>query len=1047
MADAIDFQPYLKALPDPANHDWGDRYTPTQAELPLKVRAIVQDNPGDPTAQRSLEAQKRERFEVLEGLRKAVRKHHQGLLIGKPGSGKSTALRRLLWEDAQTALKIANSGQGNFTVPVLVELRDCRSGSVLEWIQKALRRLRLSQETVEDLLFAGRLLLLFDGLNEVPTSDAYSALDEFRRDEDFHTVPIIVTTRELGAGADLGIEKKLEMVPLTEPQMREFIQKRLPGQADELLRQLKDRLRELAETPLLLQMLCDVVAESPDGQIPQNRGELFRQEFARRYETFKPLKGRVSDDSRRFALELLQHLAFVMTQGDPHTTPLKPTPAWLTIPKVQAETILEAYLTNRVEAPAQAAKEWLEDLLEFHLLQIASNPDEIEFHHQLFQEYYAAEALLQKLPKLSDTELKQNYLNYLKWTEAIALMSSLLENEVQALQVTKLALEVDWMLGARLAGEVQPKWQEQTVERISTLDIPPKYKMQLLGNTHSDHAVPYLIESLIDEQNAIWVFEAAFALRELNRKSAIPELLKTLDHHNSVVVVAALFALGAVGDSTVIPSLKRALNHSNDSIQSQAAESLGELYIHSAVPDLLNALKDKTRVEKVHIQVVKALVALASDSAIPDLLKIALEDSSDFLRWVTAEALAQIDYDKAARELLKALNSENHNIRDNAAEALGKVGNEIAVEELVVALREHSWQAAIALKEIGSTKATPLLITALQNPCAAELAAWTLGELGDSMAVPSLINVLDHWHSQLVENAVEALGQLGDEAAIPALSELLQTNPANSVRLNALIALGKLGEKQVLPELINLLKQQALGRASRRSDWWEIFAALEKISGQLVVSALIQVLKSPMPNFRWKSAEALGNLADPSVIDSLLDALTDEHSTVRMMVAQALGKFDCQSILPKLISFLEPDNPNIQDPNVREAAIRAFGDLADKKSVEVLIQTLTDPELVVRYSAAEALAKLSNLEKMQHHVAEVLSPAWKSSFVNDGFVYPLRDIKNNCKFYNYKIAWSAVEEGSGVLGVGGEDKKGTTYAIKAEVVQIIEQNHGNVIGQ
>ncbi|XQQ06190.1 MAG: hypothetical protein EDM05_68545 [Leptolyngbya sp. IPPAS B-1204] len=94
-----------------------------------------------------------------------------------------------------------------------------------------------------------------------------------------------------------------------------------------------NRLRELAETPLLLKMLCDVFAQK--GQIPKNRGELFRKEFARRYEEFKPLRGRISEDSRCFAPELLQYLAFTMIQGDPHSDSCKPTASWLTVPKTK----------------------------------------------------------------------------------------------------------------------------------------------------------------------------------------------------------------------------------------------------------------------------------------------------------------------------------------------------------------------------------------------------------------------------------------------------------------------------------------------------------------------------------------------------------------------------------------------------------------------------------------------------------------------------------------------------------------------------------------
>lgn len=103
------------------------------------MQTIIQENLSEPTAQRQLDAQKHERFEVLEGLRKAVREHHQVLLIGKPGSGKSTALRRLLWEEAQKSLELVESGQDNFTIPVLIELRRYSGGSVPEWIEEELQ--------------------------------------------------------------------------------------------------------------------------------------------------------------------------------------------------------------------------------------------------------------------------------------------------------------------------------------------------------------------------------------------------------------------------------------------------------------------------------------------------------------------------------------------------------------------------------------------------------------------------------------------------------------------------------------------------------------------------------------------------------------------------------------------------------------------------------------------------------------------------------------------------------------------------------------------
>ncbi|HEY9675679.1 MAG TPA: hypothetical protein V6D11_29820 [Waterburya sp.] len=87
--------------------------------------------------------------------------------------------------------------------------------------------------------------------------------------------------------------------------------------------------------------------------------------------------------------------------------------------------------------------------------------------------------------------MKREYLNYLKWTELLALMLELVEDEAQAVRVVQLALEVDLRLGARLAGGVKPEWQEQTVPLVVELDIPELLKIQLLGVTRSDFGIPY----------------------------------------------------------------------------------------------------------------------------------------------------------------------------------------------------------------------------------------------------------------------------------------------------------------------------------------------------------------------------------------------------------------------------------------------------------------------------------------------------------------------------------------------------------------------------
>ncbi|NER53070.1 MAG: NACHT domain-containing protein [Symploca sp. SIO1A3] len=325
--------------------------------LDLMVQTVEQQQ-----EEREEGKEKIERLAVVEGLRKYVPNHV--LLLGRPGSGKSTALVRLLLEEAERGRRgDGETGRWGIRIPVLVELRYYQH-SVLERVKAFLLKhqpnLDVDEEILKQWLHQGRLLLLLDGFNELPSEEARQQVRVFR--QDYPNTPMVFTTRDLGVGGDLNITKKLEMQPLTEAQMRRFVCAYLPQQGEQMLKQLGSRLREFGETPLLLWMLCSVFANNSN-QIPANLGSVFRR-FTEIYDY--QLKQGVCTyrESRDWWQDLLQHLAWVMTQGKSKTELM------VAIPRQEAKVKLTEFLRGKVDSPDDDARRWLQDLLDYHLIQV-----------------------------------------------------------------------------------------------------------------------------------------------------------------------------------------------------------------------------------------------------------------------------------------------------------------------------------------------------------------------------------------------------------------------------------------------------------------------------------------------------------------------------------------------------------------------------------------------------------------------------------------------------------------------------------------------------
>ncbi|PSB22762.1 hypothetical protein C7B61_00685 [filamentous cyanobacterium CCP1] len=969
MVTSKEFQAYLQsvinALQRNTQQGGQDHCISTLVDLPLQVQATTSFiSEADGQSQ-----EKREQFAVLEGLRKYASNH--ALLVGKPGSGKTTSLRQLLWEETERCIQAIVQAEIEIPpIPVLIELRNLR-GSVLVAIQEKLSWwLKLDEQALKSLLRDRRLLILLDGLNELPNDQTWKEVDQFRQLCAELNIPLIITTRELGSGLFDGNITKLEMLPLTASQMQEFVWRHLPETGGELLRQIQGRLQELAETPLLLQMLCEVFAERRG--IPKSRGDLFRKEFARRYEKFKPEHLRnISEDSRRFTFDLLCYLAFEMVQGESHIDPCKPTASWITVSKIEATKILARFLTGEqiptLEETAKA-KEWLEDLVEWHLLQVANDSDHIEFHHQLFQEYYAAEWLEPKLAKSNDEELKY-YLTYLKWTESLAMSMSFVQSQDLAERIVVQALDVDLYLGARLAGEAQSPFQQATIDALIKKTLGLSLTIWLLEQTQSPNALPFLLD--------------------------------TLSNGYSDTRWRAARALGNFSDQIARSALIGALKDPDPSVRRKAAESLGKLDDVEAIPNLCQLLNDKDWL--VRSFVIEILGKLDRAESV-DCLKSALKNEDSTVRGKAAEHLGQ----RNPQEVIALLSDEffngDVNTQKSVLSLLGKTKTVEAIPILISALSEDNWLIrSEAVSQIGLLgiwldkslleKASITLAHILKSDPEASVrssAAIQLGIIGDSQIVPVLVEALSQ-DSQVVRASVaNALGRLQDKSAISSLINALQDD--DYVCEAVIRAIRALNAVEALPAIRKLVASKVLN--IRR----EAILTLGFIGDSKDLPFLYKALQDKEFSIRLRAAYSLSLLNNRKGVSILEDALKTGNKDARELALNGLKNFKGKVGLLSILSRAFRDD----EYSIRKASVDFLKLFKDNPEIaDQLKIALNSPNEDICRHAMDASEVLGNFEVLPR-----LRQLSETIIVVERPLDAIAAIQSRCGFYNYEIAES-----------------------------------------
>jgi HEAT repeat protein len=272
-------------------------------------------------------------------------------------------------------------------------------------------------------------------------------------------------------------------------------------------------------------------------------------------------------------------------------------------------------------------------------------------------------------------------------------------------------------------------------------------------------------------------------------------------------------------------------------------------------------------------------------------------------------------------------------------------------------------------------------------------AAWRLGRMGATDAVPALIQALDDEASSVRANAAASLWNLGEvsKPAEPALRKAL-ADPYAGVVANAAGALVVLGvpKTELAPAYRRLLQEEQC-----RFRIQGLKGLMDQVPPTELFADALECSRDEEIDYRFKAGDILRKLMDPknrAMIPLILDALKESgdqnvsdlalaivafkppvaeavpvlepllrsaNPANRQIVASSLGMLKEAALpaLPTLVKLLESD----PDPDVRKAAGKAIGDIGEraKDAVPSLIRSAQDDRWPkVRKAAIDALGQM-----------------------------------------------------------------------------------------
>jgi hypothetical protein len=404
---------------------------------------------------RLMELERSQTHQSIWQILKQVEKTDAGqmAILAWGGYGKTTLLKRVAYiysSEQYDRADIAVSAR----IPVFLALGECwkrywagkeklpdLAVTIIDYHIPSLpsdQPLRMQSTWAEETLKAGKVIVLLDGLDEVPKEHRSTVAKWIDQQVGKYRKSIFIVTsrpkayQEQAKANRLSLRNTLYVESLDADRRRQFVQKWFFHQvsfansgretadvkqmaqqsADQLLAQIESRqeIQDLAKIPLLLNMIATFYYQKGKPKLPSRRVDLYQEicdlQLKDRPEA-KEIKTQLVNKKDDQSLQgILQKLALEMLLNNREKS-------------IDQRTLLkrfQAYL--QVENRSVDAKVFLEDVVRVSELLFEKDADEYEFAHWSFQEYLAAREILEQdrtdvfTDKFMDLEWKPTILLY-----------------------------------------------------------------------------------------------------------------------------------------------------------------------------------------------------------------------------------------------------------------------------------------------------------------------------------------------------------------------------------------------------------------------------------------------------------------------------------------------------------------------------------------------------------------------------------------------------------------------------------------------------------